>query len=108
MSIALIKSIQNFFHLIVNEAEAEIFIYGTPTWEFVKKNGGPAALALGETFLLGAAAGTPWTTLIAQFEVQALAAGLQIAKGAGAVILNLAQSNGIAKGILASPVATAP
>lgn len=98
MSSSILKAIQNAWHLLVNETQAEIVTYATPAIEYIEKNGGTAVLTLAESVLAGAVAGTPWATLSASLVASAETAGIQLAEGAAAAILNFAKSNMVAEG----------
>lgn len=80
-----IKVLQNWFHSLVSDLK--------PALDYVEKNGGAAVIQLAEGVLAGAAAGTPWATLISELIPAAEAAGIQLAEGAASIILNLAKAN---------------
>lgn len=107
MSFNFTKVLENFWHTIVQETEKEVIDYATPALKYIEANGGKAILMLAEGVLAGAAAGTPWATLIASLGTAAEAASIQLVEGAAGVVLNYAQSNLVATGT-ASGAAVAP
>lgn len=93
----MVKWIQRLWHILVSNVKSEVVQYAEPAIEFIAANGGKIALAIAESVLSAAEAGTPWGTLIASFEKQAVDAGIQLAEGAAGAVLNYAQSNQLAK-----------
>lgn len=86
----IIKALQNWGHSIIHSCK--------PALDYVEAHGSEAVLALAETVLTGAVAGTPWATLIAQLIPAAEAAGIKIAEDAASIILNVAKANLNAQG----------
>ena len=93
MSFNFTKTIQNFWHTIVQETQKDVIEYATPALQFVEANGGKMALSLAEGVLVGLAAGTPWATITAALVTTAQAQGIQLAEGAASIILNMAKAN---------------
>lgn len=98
MSDSILKSIQNIWHVLVSDTKTEIVTYATPAINYIEANGGKAVLALAETVLTGAAAGTPWAVLEAALVPAAETAGITLLEGAAGTILNFAKANLAAQG----------
>lgn len=98
MSFNFAKTIQNFWHTIVQETEKDVIEYATPAIKYIEANGGKAVLALAEAALTAAVAGTPWATVTATLLASAQGVGIQLAEGAAGAILNFAKANLVAQG----------
>lgn len=99
MTSAFLKSVENYWHDLLNHADKEIIEYATPALDYIKANGGKAILLLAEGVLSGAAAGTPWAALSASLLVAAEQEGIALAEGAASSVLNFAKTNLAAKSI---------
>jgi hypothetical protein len=94
MSVAFVKSIENFLHGLLSDIDTAI----EPGVAYIKANVPAAAITIGEGILAAAATGTPWAALVATLVTQAEASGITIAEQAAKVALNAAQNNLIANG----------
>lgn len=81
---------------------------GAATLDFIKTNGLVDLYKIAMAALIAVATGTPWATMLATVMAQGEAAGIQLVKGAEAIVLAQAQADLIAAGQIAPPVAAAP
>lgn len=104
MSLGIVKSIQNLFHIIISDAKTALVNYIEPGLELLTQSGGVATIQKAETYLSGLAAGNPWAATIDGFIVIAGEIGVTLTKEAAGAILNYAQTNIIAKNAGVPPV----
>lgn len=88
---------------VVKEVVTDIEDIGASSLNFIKTQGLADLYQIALAALAGAATGTPWAQIGATVIVQGEQAGIQIVKGAEAIVLAQAQADLIAQGKLASP-----
>lgn len=110
MTAAIISEFETFladlkakFSPEIKTAENDVKAIGASALSYIESNGLTDLYTIAMSVLTGAAAGTPYTTVLASVVTQGEAAGISIAKGAEAVVVAQAQADLIAAGTLVSP-----
>lgn len=95
------KTIQNLWHLLTSELGALLL----PGLQYLHDKVPAAGITIAEGVLTSAVTGTPWPALEAALLAEAEKQGVAIAEGTATAILNAAQTNLIAKGVIPAAAA---